>query len=217
MTSALRKKTAVLISGSGTNLQSLIDAGREDAFPADIALVVSNKADAYGLTRAEEAGIATALIPHKEYKTRKAFDDALAATLDDQGIEFVCLAGFMRILTEGFVERWTGRMLNIHPSLLPAFRGHNAHEQVLASSVAFSGCTVHAVTAELDGGPIVGQAVVPRHADDDEETLAARVRNAEHQLYPLAVRTFLRGDGALPTPPDARFNLNPRVVYTASA
>ncbi|MEM9422459.1 MAG: phosphoribosylglycinamide formyltransferase [Pseudomonadota bacterium] len=214
MTASGKVKTAVLISGSGTNLQSLIDAAQENEFPADIALVISNKATAFGLERARQAGIETATISHKEFDSRKAFDQEMHKALEAANIDFVCLAGFMRILTEEFVAKWTGRMLNIHPSLLPSFRGHNAHEQVLSSSVAFSGCTVHAVTAELDGGPIVGQAVVPRYANDTEETLSARVRTAEHQLYPQAISMFLRDDNKpVPESASALLNFNPSVRF----
>lgn len=191
-----RIRTAVLISGNGTNLQALIDAHREPSFPADITLVVSNVAGAFGLRRAEQAKIRTLTLPHRDFASREAFDAALNAALGMQAIEFLCLAGFMRILTPGFVAAWQGRLLNIHPSLLPSFRGHDAHRQVIASSVAVSGATVHAVTAELDGGPVVGQAVVPRLADDTEDTLSARVRAAEHRLYPLAVEAYLRPEGA---------------------
>lgn len=208
-------KTAVLISGSGTNLQALIDA-QADGFPAQIDLVISNKADAYGLERAKAADIPTAIIPHKDYPSRAAFDEAVQDRLASKGIEFVCLAGFMRILSDGFVNIWSNRMLNIHPSLLPAFKGHNAHEQVLASSVALSGCSVHAVTRDLDGGPIVAQAAVPRLAADDHSALAARVQAAEHLLYPLAVRAFLRGPDDLPARPEKPnilFGLNENVRY----
>lgn len=217
MTPPRRYKTAILLSGSGTNLQALIDAHQQGDFPADLALVISNKPSAYGLTRASDAGLATETISHKDYASREAFDDALHDALVAQGIEFVCLAGFMRILTPGFVNRWSGKMLNIHPSLLPAFRGHNAHEQVLESSVTLSGCSVHAVTPELDGGPLVAQAAVPRRQADDEPALATRIRAAEHILYPLAVRAFLRGeDDPVPTVPpsaDMLISLNGATVY----
>ncbi|MEM9989637.1 MAG: phosphoribosylglycinamide formyltransferase, partial [Pseudomonadota bacterium] len=185
---------------------------------ADISLVLSNRAEAYGLERAKAVGLPTIVIPHKDYPSREAFDDAMQEALTEAGIEFICLAGFMRILSHGFVDAWSGRMVNIHPSLLPAFKGHNAHAQVLASSVALSGCSVHAVTRDLDGGPIIGQAAVPRRAEDDETALAARVREAEHVLYPLAVKAFLREGDALPAftaPPDMVLSLNSRVRVTA--
>jgi phosphoribosylglycinamide formyltransferase-1 len=211
-----RIPTAVLISGSGTNLQALIDAAQEPDFPAELRLVISNKAKAGGLARAEGAGLETRVLPHRDFADREAFDAALDRSLSEAGIKFVCLAGFMRILTEGFVQRWTGRMLNIHPSLLPAFRGHNAHEQVLESSVALTGCTVHAVTPALDDGPIVAQAAVTRRAEDDLDTLSARVRKAEHLLYPLAIRAFLSTDAAGPAVPyvdGMLLSVNRRVRY----
>lgn len=183
-------RTAVLISGSGSNLQALIDAAADPAWPAEIALVVSNKADAYGLTRAEEAGIATAVVNHRDYDSREDFDAALDATLREAGIELICLAGFMRILTREFTEAWKGWMLNIHPSLLPSFRGIHAQRQALEAGVKISGCTVHLVTPELDDGPILGQAAVPVKDGDTEETLSARILKAEHQLYPECVGKY---------------------------
>ncbi|WOI54649.1 phosphoribosylglycinamide formyltransferase [Parvularcula sp. LCG005] len=210
--------TAVLISGSGTNLQALIDARNADpAFPADLQLVISNRADAAGLARAERAGIRTLVIPHRDYASREEFDAAIDEALEEAGIEFVCLAGFMRILTQTFMAKWRERMLNIHPSLLPAFTGNRAHEQVLASTATLSGCTVHAVTEELDGGPIVGQVAVPRHSADTLDSLSARVRQAEHLLYPAAVRVFLTGDqtgaDALTVPSDMLMSFNTRTRY----
>ena len=185
-----RIKTAVLISGSGSNLQALIDAAKDDAFPADIALVISNKEDAYGLTRAAEARIETLTIDHRQYKTRGAFDAALNAALKDAGVELVCLAGFMRVLTAGFVDEWKGRMLNIHPSLLPAFRGIHAAKQAFDYGVRVTGCTVHVVTPDLDDGPILGQSAVPVHDGDTLEMLNARIQQAEHTLYPECVAQY---------------------------
>jgi phosphoribosylglycinamide formyltransferase-1 len=186
-------KVAVLISGNGSNLQALIDASREPGFPARIALVISSKADAYGLARAREAGIETLVVSPAEYPNREQYDSALHGLLEAHGIEIVCLAGFMRLLTPGFTEKWFGRMLNIHPSLLPSFRGLHTHREALATGVKFHGATVHFVVPEVDAGPIVIQAAVPVLPDDTEETLAARVLRAEHQIYPYALRKLAEG------------------------
>ena len=188
-----RLKVGVLISGRGTNLQALIDACATAGFPAEIKLVIANRADAAGLKRAEAAKIATKIIPHRDYPNRETFDAALTAALEQTGIELVCLAGFMRLLTPGFVDHWRDRLINIHPSLLPAFPGLDTHARVLAQGVRFSGCTVHFVRAEMDNGPIIVQAVVPVLPGDDAEKLAARVLLAEHRAYPLALR--LIGEG----------------------
>jgi phosphoribosylglycinamide formyltransferase-1 len=186
-------RLGVLISGRGSNLQALIDAASDPAFPATIALVVSNAADAFGLERARAAAIATAVIDHKAYAGREPFEAALHAALDGAGVDLVCLAGFMRLLTAGFVNRWHDRLINIHPSLLPAFRGLHVHEAVLAYGARFSGCTVHFVRPAMDDGPIIAQAAVPVHPDDDADSLAARVLAEEHRLYPLAVRLIAEG------------------------
>jgi len=211
-----RLKVGVLISGRGSNLQSLLDACADPAFPAEIALVISNIADAYGLERAKQAGVETCVISHKDFPSRAEFDQAIDARLRQAGIETVCLAGFMRLLTAEFVAGWKGRMLNIHPSLLPNFKGMHTHAQALAAGVKLHGCTVHHVTAELDAGPIVAQAAVPVLEGDDEEALAARVLRAEHQLYPLALGLLAGGKAAqdplavifspppLSPPPEAR-------------
>ncbi len=181
-------KTAVLISGSGTNLQALLDACRRPGFPAEITLVISNRADAYGLTRAANAGVATQLISHKDYPDRETFDSALYDALVASGVEIVCLAGFMRLLTAGFVAKWQGRMINIHPSLLPAYKGLNTHRRVLEAGEKETGCTVHFVTAEMDDGEVILQAHVPILPDDSEQTLAARVLEQEHKIYPQALK-----------------------------
>ena len=186
-------KLGVLISGRGTNLQSLIDACAEPDFPARIALVLSNRPDAAGLARAEKAGIPHQIVDHKAYPGREAFERDLDAALRTADVDLVCSAGFMRVLTPWFVEAWWDRQLNIHPSLLPAFRGLHVHEQALAAGVRISGCTVHFVRPEMDAGPILAQAAVPVFAGDTPETLAARVLEAEHKLYPLAIR--LIGEG----------------------
>ncbi len=188
-----RLKTGVLISGSGTNLQALLDAQRDPAYPAEVVLVVSNKADAYGLERARRAGVATRIVDHRTFADRTAFDTELHAALTAAGCEFVCLAGFMRILTPGFVEKWRGRMINIHPSLLPSFRGLDAQGQAIAAGVRLAGATVHYVVPEMDAGPIVVQGAVPVLPDDDADSLARRILTVEHRIYPLALR--LIGEG----------------------
>ncbi len=186
-------RVGVLISGRGSNLQVLLDACADLAFPAEIALVISNVADAFGLERARQAEIATQVINHKEYPSREAFDAEMDRALRAAGIELVCLAGFMRLLSVGFVESWQGRMINIHPSLLPSFKGMRTHAQALAAGVKLHGCTVHYVTPALDDGPIIAQGAVPVLAGDTEETLADRVLAVEHQLYPLALKTIAEG------------------------
>lgn len=186
-------KLGVLISGRGSNLQALIDASALSDYPARIATVVSNAADAYGLVRATAAGIPTRVIDHRDYVDRAAFEDALSAALAEEEVDLVCLAGFMRLLTDGFVERWWNRLINIHPSLLPAFRGLHTHRRAIEAGVRFSGCTVHFVRPAMDDGPIIVQAAVPVCDDDDETSLAQRVLAAEHRIYPHAVRLFAEG------------------------
>jgi len=184
----MRKKAAVLISGSGSNLQALIDACAKPDFPAKITLVISNKADAYGLIRAKKAGIKTSVISNKDYATRELFDEELHKEIIASGAEIVCLAGFMRLLTPDFVNKWTGRMINIHPSLLPDFKGANAHQDVLAKGVSKTGCTVHYVIPEMDAGEIILQESVPVLKGDNEKTLGARVLEKEHIIYPQALK-----------------------------
>jgi phosphoribosylglycinamide formyltransferase-1 len=188
-----RVRTAVLISGRGSNLGSLIGAAREPDYPAEIVLVISNKADAGGLAIAARAGIPTKTIPHKQFASREDFDAAIDAALREADVSLVCEAGFMRIHSEWFVKRWQGRILNIHPSLLPAFLGIHVHEQALAAGVKVSGCTVHFLTAQLDSGPIIAQASVPVLPDDTAETLAARVLEQEHKLYPETLKLVAEG------------------------
>lgn len=183
----------VLISGRGSNLQALIEACAAPGYPARIALVISNRADAGGLARARDAGIATRVIEHRAFADRAAFDDALDAALREAGVGLVCLAGFMRVLGPDFVERWRDRLINVHPSLLPAYRGLDTHARALADGVRFSGCTVHVVRPELDAGPILAQAVVPVALDDTPASLAARVLVEEHRLYVAAVRMIATG------------------------
>jgi phosphoribosylglycinamide formyltransferase-1 len=186
-TMAARIRVAALISGRGSNMTSLIKAARHPAYPAEIALVLSNRPDAGGLARAREAGIATEVVDHKAFPSREAFEAELDRVIRSHRIEIVALAGFMRVLTPGFVERWTGRMLNIHPSLLPSFKGLHTHARALAEGVKLHGCTVHFVVPELDSGPIVAQAAVPVHGTETEDALAARVLAQEHVIYPKAL------------------------------
>jgi phosphoribosylglycinamide formyltransferase 1 len=184
-----KARVAILISGRGSNMTALIQATKASDYPAEIVLVLSNRADAAGLVRAREQGIATAIVDHKPYGSdREAFEHALTQELDARDVELICLAGFMRLFTPGFVAQWQGRMLNIHPSLLPAFKGLDPHGQALSAGVKISGATVHFVVPETDSGPIITQAAVPVRNDDTSETLAARVLAAEHQIYPLALR-----------------------------
>lgn len=182
----------VLISGSGSNLQALIDSQGDDN-PARIRAVISNRADAYGLTRAQNAGIATQVLDHKAFAGREAFDSALIEAIDVFQPDLVVLAGFMRILTPAFVRHYAGRLLNIHPSLLPLYKGLHTHQRALEAGDAEHGCSVHFVTEELDGGPLVLQAVVPVQPGDTAESLAMRVHMQEHRIYPMAVRWFAEG------------------------
>jgi phosphoribosylglycinamide formyltransferase 1 len=190
----LRKtRTAILISGRGSNMQALVDAAQADDYPAEIVLIASNRPDAPGLEWANARGLPTLAIDHKRYATREAFEDALQKALEAAGTELVALAGFMRLMTPAFVERWRDRMINIHPSLLPSFKGLHTHERVLAAGVRITGCTVHFVRPEMDEGPIIGQAAVPVLSGDDPDTLAARVLAAEHRLYPAGLKLVASG------------------------
>jgi phosphoribosylglycinamide formyltransferase 1 len=200
----MKRRVAILISGRGSNMAALIKAAQAGDYPAEIAVVISNRADAFGLERAKASGVATVVIESKPFgKDRAGFETALQAALDRYKTELICLGGFMRLFTADFVQRWYGRMLNIHPSLLPSFRGLHVHEQAIAAGVKISGCTVHIVRPAVDDGPILVQAAVPLAADDTPETLAARVLEAEHRVYPLAVRLIaekrvrIAGDRAL--------------------
>jgi phosphoribosylglycinamide formyltransferase-1 len=181
-------KVGVLISGRGSNLRALIEACAQKDFPAEIGLVISNVADAGGLKYAAEAGIPTIIVEHKDFPSREAFDNEMDAELKKARVGFVCLAGFMRLLSTPFVKEWEGKIVNIHPSLLPAFKGLNVHEQVLDAGVRISGCTVHYVVPELDAGPPIVQAAVPVEPHDNADTLAARVLEAEHRIYPEALK-----------------------------
>ena len=186
-------KIGVLISGRGSNLQALIDACAGDEFPAKIAVVISNKPDAYGLERARLAGIPTITVPHGTFSSREAFDQEVDRHLREDGVKLVCLAGFMRLLSEQFVRGWKDRMINIHPSLLPSFKGLNTHARTLQAGVKIAGCTVHYVRPEMDEGPIIMQAAVPVLAGDSEENLADRILVQEHLIYPAAVRLIAEG------------------------
>lgn len=190
-----RKRVGILISGRGSNMQALIEAARSEAYPGDIALVISSRPNAEGLLLARSAGVLTVVVDQAEAKrtglSRAAYDDLLHEALVDHRIEFVCLAGFMRILSGAFVARWAGRMINIHPSLLPAFRGLHPQQQALEAGVTESGCSVHFVVPELDAGPVVAQARVPVLPGDTVEALSARILEAEHRLYPEALRQAL--------------------------
>jgi len=188
-----RLSVAVLISGRGSNLQALIDACFDPAFPAEIRLVISNRPGAAGLARAARAGIPSRVIDHTSFPSRDGFDDAVDQALVEAEIGLVCLAGFMRVLGDAFVTKWRDRLINIHPSLLPAFKGLKTHERALAAGVRFTGCTVHFVRPAMDDGPIIVQAVVPVLPGDDEARLAERVLAAEHQAYPLALGFIARG------------------------
>jgi len=189
----VRPRAAILISGSGTNLQAFIDAVRGGTLPLDIAVVISNRPDAYGLTRARNAGIDTECISHTDFPTREAFDAVLADTIDAYEPDIVILAGFMRILTPAFVRRYLGRLLNIHPSLLPLYPGLDTHRRALEARDAWHGSTVHFVTEELDGGPRIIQGRVPVMPDDSPEALARRVLEVEHRIYPLAAGWLASG------------------------
>lgn len=184
------KRIAVLLSGRGSNFEALLRASSASGFPGKIVVVGSNRSDAQGLVIAQAAGIASFCVSHRDYAERAAFDEELRRELDQHRPDLVVMAGFMRILTPAFVEHYAGRLLNIHPSLLPAFPGLHTHERALAEGVRIHGCTVHFVTADLDHGPIVIQAAVPVLPEDDTATLAARVLRAEHQIYARAVRWF---------------------------
>lgn len=187
MASDRKKRTAILISGRGSNMASLIEAAQDPDYPAEIALVLSNVADAPGLAKARAEGIPTSVVAHGDYPDRETFDSEITKTLKTYSIEIVCLAGFMRILSNQFSTHWQGRLINIHPSLLPAFRGLNVHQRALDAKVKVSGCTVHFVIPELDEGPTIARAVVPVIDDDDADTLAARILEQEHRIYPLAL------------------------------
>ena len=195
---------AVLVSGSGSNLQAIIDASEAGGIPGKVGVVVSNKADAYGLVRARNHGIPSEVLDHRSFESREAFDARLAEIILSYGAELVCLAGFMRVVTPVFLRAFPGRVMNIHPALLPSFPGTHGPRDALRYGVRFSGCTVHFLDEGVDTGPIIAQAVVPVYEDDTEETLAARILSEEHRIYPMAIRLFLEG----------RLTVSGRTVYT---
>jgi phosphoribosylglycinamide formyltransferase 1 len=200
----MKRRVGVLISGRGSNMAALLDAARDPDYPAEIALVISNRPHAPGLALALEAGVVALLIDHRRFgNDRPSHETAIDAALREAGVEIVCLAGYMRLLTPFFVRAWHGRMLNIHPSLLPAFPGLHTHERALAAGAKLHGCTVHLVTEAMDEGAILAQAAVPVLADDDADRLAARVLAQEHVIYPLALRIFAEGRPATTAPADA--------------
>jgi formyltetrahydrofolate-dependent phosphoribosylglycinamide formyltransferase len=191
----------VLISGRGSNLSALLSASRDTAFPAEIACVVANNPQAQGLQAAAAAGVPVLAVDHRDHgRAREAHERAIQVALDEHRVEFVCLAGYMRLLTPWFVGLWQGRMLNIHPSLLPAFPGLETHARAIEAGAKIHGCTVHLVTETMDEGPILGQAAVPVLAGDDADLLAARVLAQEHRLYPAVLKAFLQGGNAEPQP-----------------
>ncbi len=187
-------RVAILISGGGSNMAALVTAMRQPGFPAEPVLVISNRPHADGLAKAEAAGVPTRVIDHKVHASREDFDAALDAALTEARPDIVCHAGFMRILTPALVARWRGRMLNIHPSILPLFPGLHTHARALEAGMAVHGCTVHEVTEDLDAGPILGQAVIPVLPGDTPESLAARLLPMEHRLYPAVLERFARGE-----------------------
>jgi phosphoribosylglycinamide formyltransferase 1 len=191
--SAPRRRTAILISGRGSNMEALLRATAASDFPAETVLVFSNKADAGGLAIARGAGIATATLSHRDYPSREDFDRAVDAVLVERGVELVCLAGFMRVVSAWFCERWLGRMISIHPALLPSFKGLDTHARALEAGVKIHGASVHYVVPELDAGPIIAQAAVPVLDDDTPDRLAARVLRQEHVIYPRALQLVASG------------------------
>ena len=212
----VKLKAAILIAGRGSNMRALVAACNEPGFPAEVVLVISNNPDSSGLEYAKEAGLTSHVIDQKGFPKRAEFDAVLDSVLCDHKVELVCLAGFMRILSEELVNKWRDRIINIHPSLLPSFKGLNTHTRVLQSGVSFSGCTIHFVRPEMDDGPVIVQAAVPVHSGDTVENLDARVLAAEHRAYPLALRLIAEGrvrvveeavkiDGAI-APADAMLN-----------
>lgn len=189
-----RRRVAILISGGGSNMRALARDMASADHPAHACVVISNRPGAAGLASAAEAGVAADCVDHRAFADRAGFEAALQARLEAAGADLVCLAGFMRVLTPGFVARWRGRMLNVHPSLLPLFPGLDTHARALAAGVAIHGCTVHEVTPDLDAGPILGQAAIAVTPNDTPRTLAARLLPAEHRLYPAVLRRFAVGD-----------------------
>ena len=193
----MKKRVVILISGRGSNMSALIEAAGDPAFPAEIVVVIANRADAKGLAAAQSLGIPAVAITRADHPDKKALDAAIDTELKRLKADIVCLAGYMRILTPGFVRKWAGRMINIHPSLLPLFKGLDTHNRAIDAGMRIHGCSVHFVTEEMDDGPIIAQAAVPVLPDDDAEKLAARVLTAEHALYPLALRLVAQGKATM--------------------
>lgn len=204
------KNIVILISGRGSNMEAIVRTFNQEKWDARLSAVISNRADAAGLGFAEKAGIATRVVSHKEYPDRESYDAVLQEVIDEYQPDLVILAGFMRILTTGFVEHYTGRMINIHPSLLPSFRGLHTHQQAIDAGVRVHGATVHFVTPELDGGPIIAQAIVPVFPGDDEDKLALRVLEQEHRIYPRVVRQIVEEKISLDQ--EGRVRLSPEMV-----
>lgn len=192
-----RKRVAILISGRGSNMSALIAASNEPGFPAQIVGVISDRPDAAGLALAEAVGISAIVVERKDFSSKEAHDQAIDATLHGLGAQIVCLAGYMRLLTPVFVAEWQGRMINIHPSLLPLFRGLDSHRRALDAGVRIHGCSVHFVSPEMDEGPIIAQTAIPVLSGDDEQSLSARVLKAEHRLYPQALRMVCLGEARM--------------------
>lgn len=201
----MAKKIGILISGSGSNMQALAEACLADEYPAEIKIVISDKADAGGLARAAKLGIKAIAIVRKDYDSKAAHEAAILAALDEANLDFLCLAGFMRLLSEDFINVWQGRMINIHPSILPLFAGLHTHQRAIDAGCRVHGCSVHFVTADMDEGPIISQAIVPVLPSDDADTLAARVLKVEHQLYPKCL-ALLASSGV-------RMDENERAVF----
>ncbi len=204
MSAPAKRRVGVLISGGGSNMAALIAAARDPAYPAEIACVVSNVATAGGLAKAEAAGVPTRVVDHKAFADRESFEREIVAILETHDVEIVALAGFMRLLTPWFIERWRDRLINIHPALLPAYKGLHTHARALADGVKIVGCTVHFVRPEMDVGPIIVQAAVPVGDDDTPDTLAARVLVQEHRIYPLALARVASGAARVVTDADGR-------------
>ncbi|NLH82158.1 MAG: phosphoribosylglycinamide formyltransferase [Phyllobacteriaceae bacterium] len=204
VSAAPKRRVGVLISGGGSNMAALIAAARDPAYPAEIVCVVSNVADAGGLAKAEAAGVTARVVDHKGFADRESFERAVVAVLEAHEVEIVALAGFMRLLTPWFIERWRDRLINIHPALLPAYKGLHTHARALADGVKIVGCTVHFVRPEMDVGPIIVQAAVPVADDDTPDTLAARVLTQEHRIYPLALARVASGAARVVADADGR-------------
>ena len=216
-TTPAKRRVGVLISGGGSNMAALIAAARDPAYPAEIVCVVSNVATAGGLAKAADAGVPTAVVDHRAYETREQFERAVVEVLDAHGVEIVALAGFMRLLTPWFIERWHDRLINIHPALLPSYKGLHTHARALADGVKIVGCTVHFVRPEMDVGPIIVQAAVPVADDDTAETLAARVLVQEHRIYPLALARVASGAARVVTDAEGRERVATDLAATLDA